>query len=40
MDNKESATNIIPLTREEREELRLRISIAIGLSKQLYYTQT
>jgi hypothetical protein len=30
----------IPLTREEREELKLRISIAIGLSKRWHFTQT
>jgi hypothetical protein len=30
----------IPLSREEREELKLRISIAIGLSKRWNFTQT
>jgi hypothetical protein len=40
MANKESTTKYIPLSREEREELKLRISIAIGLSKSWHFSQT
>jgi hypothetical protein len=39
MANKESTTKYIPLSREEREELKLRISIAIGLSKRWHFSQ-
>ena len=40
MANKKSTTKYIPLSREEREELKLRISIAIGLSKNWHFSQT
>lgn len=40
MADKKTETKYVPLTREEREELKLRISIAIGLSKRWHFTQT
>lgn len=40
MADKKTTTKYIPLTREEREELKLRISIAIGLSKHWHFSQT
>ena len=40
MADKKTETKYVPLTREEREELKLRISIAIGLSKRWHFTHT
>ena len=40
MANKKSPTKYIPLTCEEREELKVRISVVIGLSKYWHFSQT
>ena len=40
MADKNTTTKYVPLSREEREELKTRISIAIGLSKHWHFTQT
>ena len=40
MAKKKSATKYIPLSREEREELKLRISFVIKMSKRMHFSKT
>lgn len=40
MANKKSVTKYIPLSREEREELKLRISFVINMSNRMHFSKT